>query len=284
MLPQDGPAPAEIIEAVGRLQARELDLHLLRDAVSRIALTLGQPVDVWGFDSCFMQRAEVEYEMRGGVRLVVGSQDTVDGDGWDYDAWLSLLLDRPSIDGPELALAITRLASENADGQERNISCVNLASHAPVGTGGQPVRRRAGALRVGPGAHGLARDGALPGPAFRRRGGAEQRISGSGEIWRRSSPPASFPRVGSGRSAGPAGRACGGPAAVRRTRGTGISIYHQVLPPMPQSYRTLDFFRDTSWDDYLMGRPVVRQPSQPQAGRCTGRGWRRQSLTTIRRA
>ena len=76
---------------------RGMDLKFLHQSALRIRHALGKRVDVWGYDSCFMGRVEVGYELRRAADYMVASQDTVDAAGWDYTAWLSQLLDRPSL-------------------------------------------------------------------------------------------------------------------------------------------------------------------------------------------
>jgi len=262
ILPQDS-GPLGRADTEVPLQPQEMDLHLLRDSVLRIARQLGQPVDVWGFDSCFMQRAEVGYELRGAVRTLVASQDAVDGDGWDYTAWLSLLLDRPALDGAELGLAITRLSSQTNSGEERSISCVNLAytrrlARAVAGLGAQLARFGAdrGKMASIVTAHYRARrflgeDGQSS--AYLDLGDL------AGEFASSEFPPA---LAAAARQVQQAVRAAvmlhfGDP------RSSGISIYHQILPPMPAGYRSLDFCRDTGWDQYLSGKKQVRQSYQP---------------------
>jgi cysteine peptidase C11 family protein/proprotein convertase P-domain-containing protein len=263
LLPQ-GPG------ARGRLaptfQRQGVDLHLLDEAGARIRLALGHPVDVWGYDSCFMQRVEVGYELRDAARILVASQDAIDGDGWDYTAWLSLLLDRPSMDGTELALAVTRLSSQSSSGEERNISCVNLTRYrrlaqAVSGLGVELARFSADRGRMASvvTAHYRARrylgeDGQSS--AYLDLGDLAAQFA-TGEF-----PPA---LARAARQVQQAVRA----AVMLRfgdPRGSGISIYHQIQPQMSAQYRALDFCRDTSWDEYLSGRSGL-QRSQPAAGR-----------------
>jgi hypothetical protein len=49
----------------------------------------GHPVDVIAFDTCFAASIEVAYELRHGAALMVGSQDLIPADGWEYDNLLT---------------------------------------------------------------------------------------------------------------------------------------------------------------------------------------------------
>jgi hypothetical protein len=46
-------------------------------------------VDIYASDACLMQMAEVVYELKNYAPVIVGSEETEPGDGWDYAAFLS---------------------------------------------------------------------------------------------------------------------------------------------------------------------------------------------------
>ena len=68
----------------------------------------GQPLDLLGFDACYMAAAEVALEYSGLVRLIVGSQVTLPFNGWPYDSVLRFLLSHPRVKPESLAKAIDR--------------------------------------------------------------------------------------------------------------------------------------------------------------------------------
>jgi len=45
-------------------------------------------VDIYASDACLMQMAEVVYELKNYAPVIVGSEETEPGDGWDYTAFL----------------------------------------------------------------------------------------------------------------------------------------------------------------------------------------------------
>ncbi len=46
-------------------------------------------VDIYASDACLMQMAEVIYELKNSAQVMVGSEETEPGAGWDYGAFLS---------------------------------------------------------------------------------------------------------------------------------------------------------------------------------------------------
>lgn len=49
----------------------------------------GHQIDVIAFDTCFSASIEVAYELRRHARLMIGSQDLIPADGWEYDDLLT---------------------------------------------------------------------------------------------------------------------------------------------------------------------------------------------------
>jgi len=48
-------------------------------------------VNIYASDACLMQMAEVVYELKNSAPVIVGSEETEPGDGWNYAAFLSRL-------------------------------------------------------------------------------------------------------------------------------------------------------------------------------------------------
>ncbi len=46
-------------------------------------------LDIYASDACLMQMAEVVYELKNYAPVIIGSEETEPGDGWDYTAFLS---------------------------------------------------------------------------------------------------------------------------------------------------------------------------------------------------
>jgi hypothetical protein len=55
----------------------------------------GRPIDVLGFDACYMSCAEIGSEYRGLANFIAGSQVVIPYEGWPYEPVLKLLRRRP---------------------------------------------------------------------------------------------------------------------------------------------------------------------------------------------
>ena len=71
----------------------------LGQALSR----MGQ-LDIYASDACLMQMAEVIYELKNYVPVIVGSEEIEPNEGWDYTAFLSRLTS-PVLDAETVAVA-----------------------------------------------------------------------------------------------------------------------------------------------------------------------------------
>ena len=49
----------------------------------------GRGMAVIGFDACYEGMIEVAYEIRNEAAVMIGSEETEPGDGWEYDIWLN---------------------------------------------------------------------------------------------------------------------------------------------------------------------------------------------------
>ncbi|HOY67683.1 MAG TPA: clostripain-related cysteine peptidase [Candidatus Ozemobacteraceae bacterium] len=58
---------------------------------SEIKKALGRNLDIFSFDACLMQMAEVAYAMKGDVDYIVASEETEPGAGYPYDGILATL-------------------------------------------------------------------------------------------------------------------------------------------------------------------------------------------------
>jgi len=71
------------------LSGHSIDTPQMGLAMQAAAKAMGHPVDIYGSDACLMQMIEVDYQMKGYVNYVVGSEETIPGEGWRYDALLN---------------------------------------------------------------------------------------------------------------------------------------------------------------------------------------------------
>lgn len=90
-------------------------------------------VDIYASDACLMQMAEVVYELKNYAPVIVGSEETEPGDGWDYAAFLSRV--NPADLSPEaIAKAAVEWynASYSAKGSGTTLSAVRSALAEPL--------------------------------------------------------------------------------------------------------------------------------------------------------
>ncbi|MBU7023078.1 MAG: hypothetical protein HXS40_02835 [Theionarchaea archaeon] len=73
----------------------ELSLSEVRSALSSITCNGDCPLDIVGFDACFMGMVEVDHEILPFAHYAVGSEEYEPGDGWDYIGFLSYLVSNP---------------------------------------------------------------------------------------------------------------------------------------------------------------------------------------------
>jgi len=64
-------------------------------------------LDIIGFDTCLMGQLEVADTVAPYADIMVGSEETEDGDGWNYTPFLNTLADHPDSTPEELAINIT---------------------------------------------------------------------------------------------------------------------------------------------------------------------------------
>ena len=85
---------------------------------------IGRPIDILGFDACLMALAEICYEVRDSVSLIVGSDEEVPKQSWPYAQLLRDLARFPGMDADVLAtLIISRFIEKyTKDNQQTTVS------------------------------------------------------------------------------------------------------------------------------------------------------------------
>jgi hypothetical protein len=68
-----------------------LSIPQLRAAAESVAGLAGRPLEILGFDACFMSMGEVVYELKDSVQFVVGAEGLVPAFGWPYGRILAAL-------------------------------------------------------------------------------------------------------------------------------------------------------------------------------------------------
>ncbi|MBU7014057.1 MAG: hypothetical protein HXS52_01730 [Theionarchaea archaeon] len=88
------PAPVRAV-CVDDTDSDELSLSEVRTALDSITCNGDCPLDIVGFDACFMAMVEVDHEILPFAHFAVGSEEYEPGDGWDYIGFLDYLVNTP---------------------------------------------------------------------------------------------------------------------------------------------------------------------------------------------
>jgi hypothetical protein len=118
-------APASLADVV--FDADDgLEVRELAAVLRRFKRRQGRPLDVLGFDACYMSGIEVGYELRGLAECLVGAQTSTSFNGWPYTPILRTLKANPRQSASALAKAI---ASEvvASYGRRANVTQTALA-------------------------------------------------------------------------------------------------------------------------------------------------------------
>jgi hypothetical protein len=76
---------------------------------------LGKPIDILGFDACLMALAEICYEVRSSVSIIVGSDEELPEASWPYKLILQDLARFPGMDSSTLSTLIVNRFIEKYD-------------------------------------------------------------------------------------------------------------------------------------------------------------------------
>lgn len=82
----------------------ELTMIEVETALRNAACSGDCPLDIVGFDACYMGMVEVDYQIMPYAHYRVGSEEYEPGDGWDYIKFLNFLVQNPYT-GPEKVAA-----------------------------------------------------------------------------------------------------------------------------------------------------------------------------------
>ena len=82
-----------------------LTLEEMKEAFKNTYLP-NYPLELLGFDACLMATIETAYMAKDYARYLVASEELEPGYGWDYQTWLSILGEDPSMSGAELGQVI----------------------------------------------------------------------------------------------------------------------------------------------------------------------------------
>ena len=88
--------------------------------------SLGQPLDLMGFDACTMAGWEIAYATMPYASVLVGSQDYESEDGWSYDQTFGDLIADPTMDAAALAESVAKRFNETKDSTQSSIDLARL--------------------------------------------------------------------------------------------------------------------------------------------------------------
>jgi hypothetical protein len=102
--------------------------------VNEVAATLRQtPADIMMFDACFMNMAEVAFELKDSAKVVIGAQTTTRGD-FPYDDLVETVDANGGADNGKLAAALTKQIAANATYSGVAFGAVDTAKMATAAT------------------------------------------------------------------------------------------------------------------------------------------------------
>jgi len=106
-----------------------LTLDEVKTAIANAESATGTKIDLLGYDACLMGMAEVVYETKDLVDVVVASEETIPWDGWPYNTVLSDLASDPMMTAQEFGSSIVSRYMEyyTYGGWETN-SAIDVAS------------------------------------------------------------------------------------------------------------------------------------------------------------
>ena len=136
------PAAVDTIPLVGGFRSVSQDddsAHTLYNGDiehSLGALLGGKKLDILGFDACLMAMVETGYAFRNVANVMVGSEELVPQEGWQYADWLTRLQMQPKVDASGLGTTLID-SYKNAYGgykSQTTLSAANLDNMSSIET------------------------------------------------------------------------------------------------------------------------------------------------------
>ncbi len=94
----------------------------LEESLSFIDGQLGQKIDILGMDACFMSMVEVAYQIKDYAQIMISSEASVPGDGWQYDCVLQSLVTNPNQATNQFATEIVDCYYDQYSGSGKNVT------------------------------------------------------------------------------------------------------------------------------------------------------------------
>ena len=101
--------------------------------VSGALSSLSRSIDVLGTDACLMGMAEFAHQIRNNASVLVGSEEIIPGEGWNYTTVLSDLTGNSSMTANQLGTVMVNrygqfYGSQGNNGTEETLSAINLVN------------------------------------------------------------------------------------------------------------------------------------------------------------
>jgi len=94
----------------------------LEEALAFIYNQLGREIDIVGMDACFMAMVEVAYQVKDYTQIMVASEASIPGDGWQYDCLLQNLVTYPDQNAEQFAADIVNCYYDQYSGSWNNVT------------------------------------------------------------------------------------------------------------------------------------------------------------------
>ncbi|PKL44398.1 MAG: hypothetical protein CVV41_07105 [Candidatus Riflebacteria bacterium HGW-Riflebacteria-1] len=105
-----------------------MNIPTLGETLAKVKSTLGQPIDLLGFDACLMQMVEVAWTAAPHAHYQVGSPDLEPERGWPYDLIAGALTKKPEMEARELADTIVNAYNKSYVGGSQGNTAVVLSA------------------------------------------------------------------------------------------------------------------------------------------------------------
>lgn len=230
-----------------------LDNVELKKVMTNIKRKLKRKIDILGMDACLMSMLEVAYQMRDLAEFSVGSEETEPGEGWPYDRILAALAAKPAMTPEEFSKTIVSqyLASYKASDSVTQ-SAVKLSALKPLSAA---VDGLAKALK------GILTNAALRTALINARAQVQEYSRPYDDycdlldlcdlLDKGVNNPAVKTACTAVKQAAAVAIVASGYKGSAVDNSKGISIYFpkRKLSPL---YKTLDFTKQSSWDEFLV--------------------------------
>ncbi|MGE4413619.1 MAG: clostripain-related cysteine peptidase, partial [Candidatus Caldatribacteriota bacterium] len=101
----------------------------LEEALTFVQGLLGKKIDILGMDACYMAMVEVAYQIKDCAQIMVASEASIPGDGWQYDCILESLVANPDQSSEQFASEIVNCYYQQYVGSASGVtlSAIDLA-------------------------------------------------------------------------------------------------------------------------------------------------------------